>query len=94
MPHQNATTMQVAIAVVAAAKWMVENPAKGVCVPDDLPHDYILEVAKPYLGRFISMPADWTPLDHVTKTFDGYYAGKTDPSDPWQFKNFLITDGD
>ena len=26
VPHQNATTMQVAISVVAAATWMVENP--------------------------------------------------------------------
>ena len=27
VPHQNATTMQVAISVVAAAMWMIENPA-------------------------------------------------------------------
>ncbi len=27
VPHQNATTMQVAISVVAAAMWMVENPS-------------------------------------------------------------------
>ena len=30
VPHQNATTMQVAISVVAAAMWMIENPAAGV----------------------------------------------------------------
>ncbi len=30
VPHQNATTMQVAISVVAAVMWMIENPAKGV----------------------------------------------------------------
>src|ERR1035437_9616996 len=36
IPHQNATTMQVAISIVAAAMWMIENPARGVCVPDDL----------------------------------------------------------
>ena len=33
VPHQNATTMQVAISVVAASMWMMENPAEGVCVP-------------------------------------------------------------
>ena len=43
VPHQNATTMQVAISVVAAAMWMIENPEEGVRVPDDLPHEYILE---------------------------------------------------
>ena len=94
VPHQNATTMQVAIGVVAAAMWMIENPSMGVCVPDDLPHDYILGIAKPYLGKFISMPSDWTPLKHYSNTFPGYNKPALDTSDPWQFKNFLITDGD
>jgi homospermidine synthase len=39
VPHQNATTMQVACSVVAAARWMIENPEEGFKVPDDLPHD-------------------------------------------------------
>ncbi|MGO9527394.1 MAG: homospermidine synthase [Verrucomicrobiia bacterium] len=94
VPHQNATTMQVAISVVAAVVWMIENPAKGVCVPDDLPHDYILKISKPYLGRWISKPADWTPLKHYTNAFQGHNNPAVDWDDPWQFKNFLITDGD
>ena len=93
VPHQNATTMQVAISAVAASMWMIENPAMGVCVADDLSHDYILDVAKPYLGKFISIPSDWTPLKHYTNTFDGYNNPSIDRDDPWQFKNFLITDG-
>ena len=56
VPHQNATTMQVAISVVAAAMWMVENPNRGVCVPDDLPHEYVLGIARPYLGQSLSIP--------------------------------------
>ena len=94
VPHQNATTMQVAIGVVAAAMWMIENPRRGVCVPDDLPHDYVLDIAKPYLGRFISTPSDWTPRKHYSNSFEGYNKPSLDTSDPWQFKNFLITDGD
>ncbi len=31
--------------------WMIENPERGVQVPDDLPHDYVLKIAKPYLGQ-------------------------------------------
>jgi len=93
VPHQNATTMQVAVSVVAAVAWMVENPARGVCVPDDLPHDYVLKIAKPYLGKWISKPADWTPLKHYTNAFQGHNHPAIDRSDPWQFKNFLITDG-
>ena len=94
VPHQNATTMQVAISVIAATMWMIENPTRGVCVPDDLPHEYILKVAKPYLGKWISKPSDWTPLKHYQNAFPGHNNPNIDPSDPWQFKNFLITDGD
>ena len=37
VPHQNATTVQVAISVVAAALWMMENPRRGVCSPNNCP---------------------------------------------------------
>lgn len=94
VPHQNATTMQVAVSVVAATCWMIENPARGVVVPDDLPHDYVLKLAKPYLGKFISKSSDWTPLKHYTNAFKGHNNPAIDTTDPWQFKNFLITDGD
>jgi homospermidine synthase len=94
VPHQNATTMQVAISAVAAAMWMIENPRRGVCVPEDLPHDYVLGIARPYLGKFISTPSDWTPLAHYTNVFDGYARPSIDPTDPWQFKNFLVRDRD
>jgi homospermidine synthase len=94
VPHQNATTMQVAISVVAACMWMLENPRRGLCVPDDLPHEYVLGISKPYLGKFISTPSDWTPLAHYSNFFRGYNQPQLDTSDPWQFKNFLITEGD
>ena len=94
VPHQNATTMQVAISVAAATLWMIEHPARGVLVPDDLPHEYILKISKPYLGKFISAPSDWTPLKHYTNAFQGHNNPAIDRGDTWQFKNFLITDGD
>lgn len=94
VPHQNATTMQVAISVVAGAMWMVEHPNCGVCVPDDLPHEYVLDIARPYLGKSISIPSDWTPLKHYVNHFHGYNQPDVDFDDPWQFKNFLVTDGD
>jgi homospermidine synthase len=94
VPHQNATTMQVAISVVAACMWMLEHPRRGVCVPDDLPHDYVLDISKPYLGQFVSVASDWNPLKHYVNVFEGFNAPHIDPADPWQFKNFLITEGD
>jgi homospermidine synthase len=92
VPHQNATTMQVAISVVAAVMWMIENPREGVCVPDDLPHDYVLKISKPYLGKFISTSSDWTPLRDYADVFDDYAPPQFDASDPWQFSNFLVGD--
>jgi homospermidine synthase len=94
VPHQNATTMQVAISVVAAVLWMVQNPDRGVVLPDDLPHEFVLKVAKPYLGKWISKASPWTPLAHYTNAFQGFNNPQIDTTDPWQFKNFLITDGD
>ena len=94
VPHQNATTMQVAISVVAAAMWMIENPNRGVLAPDDLPHEYVLKIARPYLGRNISTASDWTPLKHYQNHFKGWNKPDLDAADPWQFKNFLITDVD
>ncbi|WP_404421486.1 homospermidine synthase [Nibricoccus sp. IMCC34717] len=94
VPHQNATTMQVAISVVAASMWMIENPNSGLKVPDELPHDYILGVSKPYLGKFLSVQSDWTPLSDYSNHFDGFNKPDFDKKDPWQFKNFLVKDGD
>ena len=49
--------------------------------------------ASPYLGKFISMSSDWNPLKHYSN-IHGYNQPQLDTSDPWQFKNFLITEGD
>lgn len=92
VPHQNATTLQVAISVVAASMWMVTNPEEGVKVPDDLPHDFILKIADPYLGRNLSLPSDWTPLRKYTNPFARNAKPDLDLKDPWQFKNFLVVD--
>lgn len=94
VPHQNATTLQVAVSVVAAVSWMVENPRMGFTVPDDMPHDYILEKANPWLGKFISTSSAWTPLLNAPNAFRGFNDPKLDPSDPWQFQNFLVYDRD
>ena len=89
-PHQNATTLQVACSVLAAVTWMIKNPKKGVCVPDDLPHEEILGVAKEYLGPFVSQAVDWTPLKSRIDLYQKFNDAKYDYDDPWQFQNFLV----
>lgn len=90
VPHQNATTMQVAIGVVAAAMWMIANPKKSVCLPDDLPHKFVLDIAKPYLGKFVSEASDWTPLSNYQVFFKENKAARLDIKNIWRFQNFLF----
>lgn len=90
VPHQNATTLQVACSLIGAILWMIENPWEGVKVPDDLPHEKILEFAKIYLGTFVSTEIDWTPLKNRMNLFEGYNGGNIDEEDTWQFDSFLV----
>lgn len=89
VPHQNATTLQVAASVLGAICWMIKNPSEGVRVPDELPHEEVLAVANPYLGESISVKTDWTPLKNRVEPFAKY--GKQEPvsDDVWQFETFL-----
>ncbi len=89
VPHQSATTVQVAISLVAAALYAINHPNEGFCQPDDLDYKEILSFTKPYLGKFLSMPVDWSPLDYF-KEINEY--GQKIPSfeDKWQFTTFLL----
>ena len=93
VPHQNATTVQVAVSAVAAILWMIANPQRGVCLPEQLPHQEILKIANPYLGTSLSIPTDWNPLRQINHSFENFRSRAYDFDDPWQFKNFLIVDG-
>ncbi|MFA6257752.1 MAG: saccharopine dehydrogenase C-terminal domain-containing protein [Candidatus Paceibacterota bacterium] len=86
-PGQNATTLQVAAGLMGAILWMIENPTKGINLPDDLPHDFVLKIAKPYLGKFISTVSDWTPVKNKTVYFKENPASVQN-KDIWQFENF------
>ena len=91
-PHQNATTLQVAAGLLGAIRWMLDNPRSGVRLPDELPHDEVLAVARPYLGPFVSRRVDWTPLRSRVDPFAGFRAAGPAPDDTWQFAGFLVDD--
>jgi homospermidine synthase len=42
----------------------------------------------------VSVASDWNPLKRYSNAFHGFNRPQLDPADPWQFKNFLLTDGD
>ncbi len=80
VPGQNPTTLQVASSMLGAIAWMLRNPNRGVNLPDYLPHDEVLEVARPYLGPIVSEPVDWRP-DPDRELND---------EQQWQFESFLV----
>ncbi len=81
IPHQNATILQVSIGVVAGCLWILENPHKGVCFPEDLPYEKILSLAAPFLGQIVSMPANWDYLKKLENyQFYNFAASKNDES--------------
>ncbi len=90
VPGQNATTLQVAASVLGAVFWMIRNPRRGFNVPDDLPHEQVLNVANTYLGPSPSVRSDWTPKRDRVDLF-AKWGGATPPSDDdvWQFGSFL-----
>src|SRR5262249_7228271 len=90
VPGQNATTLQVACSVLGAVLWMIANPRRGVCVPDDLPYEEVLEAALPYLGPCVSRPVDWTPLKNRVDLFAQFGRPRPAPEDVWQFDTFRV----
>jgi len=90
VPNQNATTLQVAISVVAAAMWTIKNPNRGFCLPDDVDHEDILKVSIPYIKPFVSEAVDWTPLKYLNTKFTKFDIPKPKEEDVWQFTTFLV----
>ncbi len=88
--HQNATTLQVAASVLGALFWMIRNPRRGLNVPDDLPHQEVLDVANPYLGPCPSVQTDWTPLKNRFDPFERFGRPRPADEDVWQFETFLV----
>lgn len=90
VPHQNATTLQVAASVLGAVAWMIRHPNEGLNVPDDLPHEEVLAVANPYLGPCPSVQTDWTPLKNRVDLYAHYGRARPADDDLWQFETFLV----
>jgi len=87
VPYNNATSLQVTAACLSGAIWAMENPESFVIEPDEMNHERILEIARPYLGDVVGEFSDWTPLHDRHRLFPE----DVDNRDPWQFKNFRVS---
>ena len=85
-PYNNATSLQVTVAVLSGVVWAMENPNQGLVEPDEMDFRRNLEVCVPYLGPVSGEYTDWTPLHERERLFPE----DTDKSDPWQFKNVRV----
>jgi homospermidine synthase len=86
VPYNNATSLQVTAAVLGGLVWAIENQRAGIVEADQLDHERVLEVARPYLGELIGVYGDWTPLQDRGALFPE----QVDPTDPWQFENIRV----
>ena len=87
-PLQNSTTIQVAIGLAAGICWMLENPNRGVCRPEDLDTPFVLAIAKPYLGSFISKEFEWSPALNFVNSYEERKDCDIDKTNLWAFRNF------
>jgi homospermidine synthase len=86
-PYNNATSLQVTVAVLAGMVWAMENPNCGLVEPEEMDWRRILALCMPYLGPVVGRYSDWTPLTDRERLFPE----DTDKSDPWQFKNVRVS---
>lgn len=85
-PHNNATSLQVCVSVLAGVVSALENPNRGIVEPDEMDFRRNLEICRPYLGTMTGKYTDWTPLFDRGRLF----AEDIDTSDAWQFKNVKV----
>lgn len=86
LPGEGPTTIQVGANMLAGIVWMIQNPKKGYTEPEELPFEFIINIARPYLGTMTSVPTTWTPLADRSTLFKV----DIDPRHPWRFENFRV----
>jgi homospermidine synthase len=85
-PYNNATSLQVTVAVLSGMIWCIENPNRGLLEPDDTDFQRQLEICMPYLGPVVGVYTNWTPLSDR----DTLFPEDLDKSNPWQFRNVRV----
>lgn len=86
-PFNTATSLQIVAGVLSGVVWAIKNPTSGIVEPEEMDFEFVLEVAKPYLGEMVGVYTDFTPLNNRSELF----LEDLDTSDPFQFKNFRVS---
>jgi homospermidine synthase len=86
IPGENATSIQVGASILGAMTWAFENPENGYTEPEQIPYDFVLKIAKPYLGTVAGVKSDWNPLQDR----NSLYKQDFDEANIWSFQNFRV----
>lgn len=86
VPYNNATSLQVTVALLSGIVWALENPQAGIVEAEQMDFARHLEICGPYLGPVVGEYTDWTPLTDR----GGLFPEALDHSDPWQFSNVRV----
>ena len=86
-PYNNATGLQVVAGVLGAMVWAIKNPNSGVMDSEEMDHEVVMSVARPYLGEMLGVYTDWTPIQDRGRLFPE----KINKEDAWQFDNFRVS---
>ncbi len=63
------TTIQVAISIISALEWMKKHPKMGICFPEQLPYEYVLERCNDWLGTVFMDWVTYSPRTTLLKSF-------------------------
>lgn len=85
-PYNSATSLQVVAGILGGMVWALRHPREGLVEPDDIDHEEVLAIARPFLGEMAGVWGDWTPLRGRSEL----YPEAADAADPWQFVNFRV----
>ncbi len=60
VPHNNATTLQVAAGLIGALAWMQNHPRAGVVEAEAMDSTEVLAAARPWLGSIVTRQTGWS----------------------------------
>ena len=86
IPGESATSLQVVASILGEMMWAIQNPRRGYVEPEELPHEFVLEHAIPYLGPVVFEQTNWRPEEDKNSIF----RRKVNSKHPNALENFRV----
>ncbi|MGG1947666.1 saccharopine dehydrogenase NADP-binding domain-containing protein [Trinickia sp. NRRL B-1857] len=73
-PYNNATSLQVASAVVAALRWASAHPTEGIVESDEIDYRAMIDYAEHFWAPMQRCHTDWKPIKGLTRLAFGAFS--------------------